>query len=101
MRWFPFTTVGVVGGSMEPTLSAGDVCLVRKTRRVAVGDVVVAYHPTRVDFLVVKRAVRREGNGWWLLGDNSVASDDSRDFGAVEASALLGKVVWVKRSRGS
>lgn len=101
MSWFGFTTVGVVGGSMEPTIRAGDLCVVRKTQRIAPGEIVVAYHPNRESFLLVKRAIRREGGRWWLEGDNALASDDSRQFGAIDPSLILGKVIWTKRSRGS
>lgn len=99
MAGFGFTTVAVVGGSMEPTISAGDVCVVRKTRKVRPGDIVVAYHPERDDFLLVKRAIRPEGEGWWLEGDNANASDDSRGFGAISTALILGKVIWTRRQR--
>ena len=99
MSGFGFTTIEVVGGSMEPTLRAGDVCVVRKTNRISVGDVIVALHPDREDFLLVKRAIRRDGDTWWIEGDNATSSDDSRLFGPVPRSLIFGKVIWTRRRR--
>jgi hypothetical protein len=41
---------------------------------------------------VVKRAIRPDGDGWWLEGDNPLVADDSRAYGrgAVVARVLLG-----------
>lgn len=100
--------VRVAGPSMVPTLHDGDGLLVRKvsvTRNTAAGeksrglsgvrpgDVVVAEHPGRRGYLVVKRAARREGEGWWLVSDNEFVTSDSREFGAVADRAVLGRAV--------
>ncbi len=71
MRW-PLSTVAVVEQSMAPALRPGDWLLVwrglRSGRppRVRPGQLVVAWHPDRTDFLLVKRAIRRTGvaGGW-------------------------------------
>lgn len=76
---------------MAPTLRHGDAVLVRRGGRpIQPGDVVVARFLARPDLLVVKRAVRREASGWWLVGDNEFVTDDSRAFGAAE---VVGRVV--------
>ncbi len=80
----------VEGPSMLPTLQAGDCLLVRRPRRVRAGSLVVARFPTRPDLLVVKRAVRPEGDLWWVEGDNPAVTDDSRRYGPAE---VLGVVV--------
>lgn len=81
----------LVGGpSMLPTLQPGDCLLVRRPRRVRAGSVVVARFPTRPDLLVVKRAVRPEGDLWWVEGDNPAVTDDSRRYGPAD---VLGVVV--------
>ena len=49
--------------------------------------------PDRPELLLVKRAVRREGGGWWVEGDNTDASDDSRVFGPVPPDHVLAKAV--------
>lgn len=91
----PLLRVAVEGGSMRPTLADGDWLLVRRTdgRRVRAGDLVVAYRPDRPQLVLVKRAARRVGTGWWLLGDAPEASDDSRVFGVVPDGLVLGRVL--------
>ena len=98
------TRVRVVGPSMEPTLSNDDWWIVRRTSRVRAGDVVLLVHPQRPDALVVKRAVRRDADGWWVLGDNPDASEDSRQFGPVPEANVVGRLWWryrpLRRSDG-
>jgi nickel-type superoxide dismutase maturation protease len=95
-----FYAVLVQGPSMAPALHHGDALLVRRGgRRVRAGDVVVARFPARPDLVVVKRAVHAEGAGWWVRGDNDLATDDSRTYGAAE---VLGRVVlryWPRPGR--
>lgn len=92
-----FATYQVAGGSMAPTLFDGDVVIVRKTKRVKPGDIVVARHPHRANFTIVKRVVRAESGGWWIEGDNAAATDDSRSYGAVDRSLIIGKVIWTRK----
>lgn len=92
MRW-PLSAAGVAGDSMAPTLCPGDFLLVMRTERIVPGDVVMAERPDRPGFLVVKRALARESEGWWLEGDNPARSDDSRLFGHVPDAYMLGRVV--------
>ncbi len=76
---------------MVPTLRHGDMLLVRAGgRAVRPGDVVVARFHARPGLLVVKRAVRPQGEGWWIEGDNEFATDDSRTYGVAE---IVGRVV--------
>ena len=88
-----FSTVRIVGPSMEPALRNGEVYLFRQGARVRAGDVVIIRHPQRPELLTVKRIVRPEASGWWVEGDNPAASTDSRDFGAVPDSSVIGRVV--------
>ncbi|MFC7549512.1 S24/S26 family peptidase [Plantactinospora sp. GCM10030261] len=87
----PVFTVLVRGPSMAPTLRSGDALLVRRgERRVRPGDLVVAEFRSRPGLVVVKRAVEPRAGGWWLTGDNDVATDDSRAYGVAD---VLGRVV--------
>ncbi len=92
--------VQVHGPSMAPTLRHGDVLLVRRGGRpVRAGDVVVARFPDGPDRLVVKRAVRPYRDGWWVVSDNALTSDDSRAYGAAQ---VVGRVVlrwWPRPGR--
>jgi nickel-type superoxide dismutase maturation protease len=86
-------TVRVVGPSMEPTLRNGDWWLARRGGRVQVGDVVLLVHPARPELRVVKRAVRRAGDGWWVEGDAPGVSEDSRVFGPVPDELILARLL--------
>jgi phage repressor protein C with HTH and peptisase S24 domain len=94
-------TALVAGPSMTPTLRHGDAILVLRAVRVRPGDVVVARFP-ELPGLVVKRAVRAAGSGWWVEGDNALVADDSRRYGPAE---VVGRVLlrwwprlrWVRR----
>jgi nickel-type superoxide dismutase maturation protease len=83
----------VAGHSMSPTLEDGDVVVARWGASVDVGHVVVVRRPDRPDLLIIKRIVRREADGWWIEGDNPEASDDSRQFGAVDAGTVVARVL--------
>ena len=76
---------------MVPALHDGDALIVRRGGRVSPGDVVVARFRTRPDLLVVKRAVRPEGGGWWIQGDNPLIEDDSRAYGVAD---VIGRVLF-------
>jgi phage repressor protein C with HTH and peptisase S24 domain len=76
---------------MVPALRSGDAVLVWRGARVRPGDVVVGSFPARPGLLVVKRAVRRSGELWWLESDNAAVTDDSRRYGPAE---VYGRVVF-------
>ena len=93
MHW-PIWRVKVAERSMEPALRPGDWLLVRRTRRIRPGQIVLARHPGRPELLIVKRAARRVDGGWWLESDNPAAGAvDSRRFGAVPAPLIEGRVL--------
>ena len=76
---------------MLPTLAPGDWLLVKRTNAVAPGRIAVVRLGGR---LVVKRVERHAEEGLWVVGDNAGASDDSRTYGAVPASDVVGEVRW-------
>jgi phage repressor protein C with HTH and peptisase S24 domain len=86
---FPWQRVDVSGPSMVPTLRHGDVLIVRHGARVRVGDVVLARFRTMPERLVLKRAVRRHGDGWWLVSDNGFAGGDSENHGVADVVARV------------
>ena len=81
----------VHGPSMIPLLRHGDAVLVRRGARIRPGDVVVGTFHACPGLLVVKRAVRRAPDGWWLESDNAAVTDDSRRYGPAR---VHGRVVW-------
>lgn len=110
------------GVSMTPTLWPGDRVLVNRmiyapglppwlsrllpVRPVVAGDVVLARVPAAGRRSLVKRATAVDGQEpggtggtVWLLGDHRADSLDSRAFGAVPATELVGRVTLVVGSR--
>ncbi len=116
-----FKTVRVEGASMTPTLQPGQYMLLAKksalSSSVKDGDIVVIDHWKDHDF-IVKRVYRLAGEvvdpietpiSYWgkeqlkpyyvpkgcvyVLGDNSKSSEDSRIFGPVPMSHIVGKVL--------
>ena len=92
--------VEVVGGSMAPALQPGDRLLV--VRRPfgppawpAVGDVVAVADPREPGRLLVKRVAEVDVSAGTvdLRGDAAHASTDSRTFGPVPRTSLLGRAV--------
>lgn len=93
----PLTRFRIEDQSMEPTLHSGDYVLVnqwayRKAEPIA-GDVVVLRDPEAPGGFLVKRIMSGDRTaGFFVLGDNSVHSRDSRHFGMVPIHLILGKV---------
>jgi len=85
--------VVVEGWSMEPTLTPGDRLLVLRSRSVHAGDVVAVRDPREPGRVLVKRVSAVLEDGVVLRGDNPEASTDSRSFGPVPSSSVLGRVV--------
>jgi nickel-type superoxide dismutase maturation protease len=84
----------VEGNSMMPNLNDGDVVLVKPTRRVKIGDVVLAMHPYKQSVKVLKRVSEINEEGRFVLsGDNPEESTDSRTFGSIKSADILGKVI--------
>jgi nickel-type superoxide dismutase maturation protease len=87
----------VTGGSMLPTLAAGDLVLVDsrayRDELPAPGEVVVARHPYQRDLRLIKRvATITEEGRVFLQSDNPREGSDSRHFGALSPQRLVGRV---------
>jgi nickel-type superoxide dismutase maturation protease len=83
---------------MAPAFEPGDLVLLDPAARLRhtprPGDVVVARHPHRHEVPIVKRVDHIETDGrLFLVGDDTVESTDSRAFGSLHPSAVLGLVV--------
>jgi nickel-type superoxide dismutase maturation protease len=77
---------------MQPTLQPGSIVLVwRWGKHFAVGDIVAFRHHNSI---LIKRISSVAENGYEVRGDNTADSLDSRGFGTVEKSQLLGKIIW-------
>ena len=81
---------------MEPTLRAGDWLLVDpaayRRRAPATGDLVVAPDPREATRVLVKRVARiDEARRLVLVGEAPDASTDSRVFGSIAPSDVVGR----------
>ena len=85
----------VDGDSMRPTLAPGDFILVNplafKDQSPSLGDVVVARHPSRAQ-MIIKRVSDIVDDGVIVIGDQPEMSSDSRGFGRITFSAIIGQV---------
>jgi nickel-type superoxide dismutase maturation protease len=86
--------IRVEGNSMSPLLNSGDLVLIDPKAPIEPGDVVLTRHPFRSSVRIVKRLISVEPDGrLFLEGDNPDESTDSRNFGTVSPTDLLGKVI--------
>lgn len=93
----------VVGTSMEPVLSRGDLAIVRKRSSYRVGDVVL-YDSRDLGAKVLHRIVRVEGDRFVLQGDNNDFLDPEKPteeqiVGALWATApgVGGVTQWLRK----
>jgi hypothetical protein len=86
---------------MAPTLSDGDVVLVRLGAIAKAGDVVLVRWDARPGQLSVKRARRQaaSGAGWMVYGDNGLGSTDSRTLGPADVLGVAVARLWPRPGR--
>jgi len=106
-----FKTVEVRGDSMSPNFNDGDWLLFRLLPAKApasklvgklVGKVVLIQRQSNFgsDFLQVKRVTKISNNpnnskaAIWVEGDNKSASTDSRSWGALDSTEVIGKLIF-------
>ncbi len=102
--WLGIHIYFVPSASMEPTLKPGQFILLDTwaydDTTPLLNDVVVFEHGVRHQHLV--KRVNHWPNGkltndslWYVMGDNRMASQDSRYFGGITTEQLMGKVKLV------
>lgn len=86
-----YRQVHVSGDSMSPTLTDGDLVLVKLGAAVRPDDLVLVRWASRPGQLSIKRARWSEGDGWFVVGDNPGGSTDSNHLGP---ATVLGVIRW-------
>jgi nickel-type superoxide dismutase maturation protease len=84
----------IEGLSMVPVLAPGDRVLVLRTDRITVGDIIAFRDPDDDGGVLVKRVAGVDRGSVRVEGDNAGPSRDSRHFGPVPRTAVLGRVLW-------
>ena len=84
--------------SMSPSIQEGDFVLVLPYifSKPSIGDVVVVQHPDE-DMLLIKRIKGIKNGQYWVEGDNEEGSLDSRNFGPILRSGVIGKTKTIAR----
>ena len=84
--------VTIRGNSMEPALLDGDNVIFEKfqDQRLEVGDVVLCQHPFSSKNIVKRIKRITKNNKLFVRGDNPLYSSDSRSFGPLSFSKIIG-----------
>lgn len=86
----------VTGPSMTPLFQSGEEILfdpkAYRNSLPRIGDIVVAKHPHQAKQIVKRVAVVLEDGSCFLKGDNSNASTDSRSYGFIPLTKIIGRV---------
>lgn len=93
----------VSGNSLTPEYQDGDFVLMLKIpilfKPLVPGDILVFLHPSYDRMIKKVDHVDEESGKIFVVGTNDF-SIDSRDFGMINESDVIGKVIWhIKRSR--
>ena len=89
--------VSVIGNSMKPSINDGDLLyfnLINDINEVNVNDVVLCNHPFLRNIQIIKRVKKIINGKFFVIGDNarSFESSDSRSFGLLSESKIIGKL---------
>lgn len=88
---------------MAPRLNEGDWVVVRwrpRRKKLEVGNIVVIERDDQPGIQYIKRITKIEKKRFWVEGDNSESSIDSRSWGFVTRKEIIGKFLfryWKRR----
>lgn len=85
----------VYGESMLPNLLPGQLVLAVGFRKPKIGDLIIFKHD---GLEKIKRVKRIDHLKYYVEGDNPDDSIDSRQFGLIDRSVIIGKIIWPRTS---
>ena len=80
---------------MTPTLFDGISVLYNDKEDIKVGAIVLFYHPSQKNLVLIKRCHKSKGDRFWVEGDNPSKSTDSRHFGWIDTNLYIGTVTSI------
>ena len=87
----------VTGESLSPFFLEGDFVVVSKIpfvlRKIVAGDIVVFRHPVYGTMIKKVERISPDGEEIFVVGTHP-ESTDSRQFGPLRRSQLIGKMIW-------
>ena len=92
-----YGTVAVSGASMAPTLNDGDLVVVKwkpRRKKLEVGNIVVIERDDQPGIQYIKRITKIEKKRFWVEGDNTEPSIDSRSWGFLTRKEIIGKYLF-------
>jgi signal peptidase I len=111
IKLFLFDLMSAEGHSMKPAIEDGDPLLINRLQyglripggrgflirwaNPKPGEVVVFYTPTG-EIAVKRCSAIGAGDEFFVLGDNSLQSLDSRSYGPVRGDDIIGKVLGIR-----
>jgi nickel-type superoxide dismutase maturation protease len=84
----------VVGQSMSPSLKPGQLIIGLYLGKPKVGELIIFRHK---GLEKIKRIDKIEHESFFVIGDNPQQSTDSRQFGPINSSQVLARIVWPRR----
>lgn len=92
MSFAPLMIRRVQGHSMVPVLPPGTLVIALRWFRTLKPERVIVFE--RHNREIVKRIDHLTSDGLYVLGDHPETSTDSREYGPIPSSSVLGVVVW-------
>ncbi|PID27067.1 MAG: hypothetical protein CR982_07080 [Candidatus Cloacimonadota bacterium] len=82
---------------MSPLFLDGEVLEVTTDiENISVGDTILFNHPYIEDCILIKRVEDIKNDNYFVVGINKNSSTDSRSFGKISKSSVLGKIPKLK-----